>query len=681
LPILIRLKLRSSFLIIIVLVVLSFNSLILGENESEYTLLYTENIDDGGIIETFPVIDMNQNIHVFVHLRTSVEDKLIVLYNDGSKLIQSNLLEDVSVITFYDSFIYDDQLFVIFSAVNPLGTISFYEYSWSPSSNKTIPIVSIASSVLPYINYFKVTIDNGTTHLFFNKFYGDKNEFMNITHYYGSSGSFKKEYFSITNPYYRVGLDFVVNNGTIYYFYQKWEDEYNKGEFTGDFGFGILDNQTFYPQVTKIFSKKIVGKVGKFDAEKGINDKIFTFAFFEQKKMYYGWFNGTHVLNMTQNLLTQDNYYDFSLNTENDTEQMFLITRPEGFDYVSVFRGTYNNLTLLWEFQPITTLEKISPYGYSFTLFDSSYLLLYNSTVSTKEIPHPIGLQYKNETAVSLILVTNLPISPIEPIIDNGLQLYNPITYFIKNNIPIVIALSVLLLIVIALLTVLWIRKAKTIKAFLYDTSEVGEHKKFILFFLNINRYISNFFSTVKTIGFSNKKRTLITLVGFIITGYLLASAIIISQSEQSSLVKSYYNANNIISDGKASVSLVTNIVRINEGSATIAKNYDALAKSQISSIISDLTLSKYITSIESVYYSFVRAQHPTVDYNKEVKISAFPDDSEPYLSSVITEGRAPQADNEILIQGSLFRDFDLTLNDNITIVLSQKLMKFKIIK
>ncbi|MHA1417322.1 MAG: hypothetical protein ACTSRR_13850 [Candidatus Heimdallarchaeaceae archaeon] len=127
-PILIRLKLRSSFLIIIVLVVLSFNSLILGENESEYTLLYTENIDDGGIIETFPVIDMNQNIHVFVHLRTSVEDKLIVLYNDGSKLIQSNLLEDVSVITFYDSFIYDDQLFVIFSAVNPLGTISFYEY-------------------------------------------------------------------------------------------------------------------------------------------------------------------------------------------------------------------------------------------------------------------------------------------------------------------------------------------------------------------------------------------------------------------------------------------------------------------------------------------------------------------------------------------------------------------------
>ncbi|UJG43832.1 MAG: hypothetical protein K9W46_01280 [Candidatus Heimdallarchaeum endolithica] len=666
-------KIRSSFILIIILVSISLNSYILAENEKEYTLLYTENIKDGGILETFPVMDMEQNIHVFVHLRTSVDDKLVVLYSDGSKLIQANLLEDVSLITFYDSFIYNDNLFVIFSAVNPLGTISFYEYSWSPSSNRTIPIVSIASSILPYINYFKVVIDNGTTHLFFNRYYGDDNRFMNITHYYGREGSFKKEYFSISNPYYRVGLDFVVNNGTIYYFYQKWEDSYNKGEFKGDFGFGILDNKTFYPLIVKKFSNDVVGEVGKFDAEKGSNDKIFTFAFFEKKRMFYGWFNGTHVTNTTQSILTQDNYYDFSLNTENNTEQMILITKSEGMDYVSIFRGKYNNLTLLWEFQPVTTSEKISPYSYSFTLFDSSYLLLYNSTICTKQIPHPIGLQYKNETAISLILVTNIQIASIEPIIDNGLQLYNPFTYFVKNNIPIVIAICVLIVIIFALLAILWIRKAKAIKSFFYDTSEVGEHKKFILFFLNINRYLYNFFSTVKTIGFSNKKRTLITLAGFIITGYLLGSAIIISQSEQSSLVKSYYSANNIISDGKASVSLVTNIVKINEGSVTVAENYDSLAKSQIRSIISDLTISKYITSIESAYYSFVRAQHPTVDYNKEVKISSLPDDSEAYLSSVITEGRIPQSDNEILIKGSLFRDFELSLNSNISVILSQK--------
>ncbi|MHA1399833.1 MAG: ABC transporter permease [Candidatus Heimdallarchaeaceae archaeon] len=636
---------------------------------SESVILYTENLEDGGILSSMPVLDEDNRLHTFVHLRTTKEDKLIHLYTDGEKLVRSTLFSDISDVHFYTNFIFEDSLYVIFSVVNPLGTFSIYEYKWNSEYNQSRPIVTIASNILPYISYFKVVFYNGSLHVFYNRYYGDVNQFMNITHYWGLT-DYQKEQFSISNPYYREGLDFVVHNDTIWYIYQLWETLYTAGDFKGNFGIGKLDNGTFYPVITKKMAGEIVGSVGKFEAEVG-TDSVLNFVFFEPKKMFYGSFNGTHITNTTQNLNFQYNYYDFTIKKSDGIQQLMLVTKSSTENYVSLFLGTYNKDNLIWEFIPITSENKIVTYGYSYCFRNDTYVILYNATVSTSSLDRPVGLQYRAEEAIGLFYITNIELPTIKPYIDDGLELYNPLIDFVINNVVLLIILGIVLLVLVIIASIIWARKAHKFKAFLFNTEEVGKHSKLVLFFLNIWRFIINTASVVKTLGFTNKKRTLITLGGFIITGYLLGSAIIISQSEQSSMVKSFYKANTMLSDGTVTAKLSTTFINLQDSPADISPYYDHNAQSMLYSLISDYTISKYYTGINSAYYTFVRTQHPTVNYEHQVKLCSLPDDADSYLSAIITNGTIPVAEDEIILRGPLMRNYGLEINDTLTVILS----------
>ncbi len=659
----------------ILVIIAVFSSSYVGvSTQNEAPVIFLPVVDNGGVITSHPVI-INNDLHVFAYIKTKKTDEFVHIYSSNNEFVEQEIISDISDIEFLNDFIYNDTIYLIFKAVNNVGTLSIYVLKWHNGDTKLFPIITLAASVLYYTNYFKVIIYNNTINLFYNRYYGDNNQNMKIIHYYGLD-TFKSEEFAVTNAFYRAALGFVIHNDTIWYIYQKWTNSHNAGKFGGNFGAGILTNNTFYnnPNATKTLSPEVVGEVSDLKVVEGgvYNDSIFTFVFFEQKRMFYGSFNGSTYINTTQTLNTQNNFYNFDLKQINGKLRLLLVTKGDA-NYVSMFNGIFDEKASSWKFSPVITNYRVTPTGYSYVYSDSSFVVLYNSTVSTETIPHSSMLKYRDSSAIALYYVTDLSLHANSPIISSELALYNPIREFFISNIIILIIAALVLITTIIILLIIWKRKKSNLKKFLYDTEQVGSHAKPVLIILNIWRYLINYLSIVKNLGFTNKKRTIVTLTGFVITGYLLASAIIISQSEQSAMVKSFYRAHTIISDNEVTAQLSTTIINSISQPSGFPVNYDQLVKSELYSAISGFTIEKYVSRIDSAYYTPMYAQHPTVNFKQEIKVCAVPDDSYSYLSSIITNGSVPQNNYDVLVRGDIFRKFGLNINGNLTIYLRSK--------
>ncbi|MHA2308330.1 MAG: hypothetical protein ACXABJ_03550, partial [Candidatus Heimdallarchaeaceae archaeon] len=238
-----------------------------------------------------------------------------------------------------------------------------------------------------------------------------------------------------------------------------------------------------------------------------------------------------------------------------------------------------------------------------------------------------------------------------------NLNVFNPIQEFFQTKWYILVIIGGILALTVTIFTILYRRRRKEIKAFLSD-KQVGDFNRFILFFLNIWRLLSNTFSLIFSIWFSNKKRSVITLAGFLITGYLLSSAIIIAQSEESAMVKAFDRTYPLISDKTISVKLDSTFKTAPDA------NYDADAKEEILELYEDYEFRKYIVGIESSYYTGVKvgtAPSPRL-------LVALPDDSDEFLFSTLLEGRNPVNANEVIVNLRTARFFKLEVNDTFEI-------------
>ncbi|MHA2358435.1 MAG: hypothetical protein ACXABK_06685, partial [Candidatus Heimdallarchaeaceae archaeon] len=390
--------------------------------------------------------------------------------------------------------------------------------------------------------------------------------------------------------------------------------------------------------------------------------EILSFVFINPYTLFWGSFNGTRILQSSQQIFYSDPVnIDYAISGPDKT--ILISDYQDGSDVVNLYQGIFQGNQ--WTFSPIQSENNVQANFYSTYIEGENYIILYNTTVDTAQYSQGIGVSFREEEATALIIITNIAFSYNTYI--EGLTAFNPIVEFFQTKWWILlIAVGVIAFITVAFV-IIWRSKKKSIATFLTD-KQVGEHSAFVLFFLNIGRLIGNAFSLVFSIWLSNKKRTLLTLAGFVITGYLLSSAIIIAQSEESAMIKAFDRSFPLLSDKKVSANVVTTFQNAPGENVSIPDNYHNVAITEVLDIYNGKVFDKYITGAESSYWTSLLvygSSYPRV-------FTALPDDSDEFVSGTLYEGRVPINSSEVVINELIASRFDLEVNDTITLLATE---------
>ncbi len=625
-------------------------------------LLYMTNYStDGGLIESIPLRDSAGNLHTFLHLRTLDGEKLVHLYYvDGEQNI-SVIEESARGVQIRCTY----QIGIVYSKITEGGEMIFYFYTWNVLRAMQDEVVRIPRlEVFNNIFNFRVFYAQGKIHIFHDYLYGLFGMMMNITHYSGVpitfyGNEFERESFFIPSSSWKQILDFTIDgNDNIWYLFRFTPLGY-------EFGVGIaqLANGSIFFKTNRTFSN-VLYPVENFKAQPATGVENTSFVFATPQTFFWGSFNGSRITENSQTIF-YSNPVDLSYISENNEQTVLISDLVEDSTNVNLYVGTFEENH--WVFSGIQSEYPISQGYFSNYLKNSDFILIYNSTVEPSK-HSKIGVSYREKQANAVFIITSYSF-PVSGYVE-GLSTYSPFVEFFRTKWYIPVSVFGALLALIALSIIIWKTRGESIKKFLGD-KRVGEYKAFVLVFVNIGRFFSNAFSTVFTIWFSNKRRSLLTLTGFIITGYLLSSAIIIAQSEESTMIKAYERAFSLSDDGIVSAQVTTTFISPPGDSLNISSDYASLAKQEIVDLFDGTILGNYITGIESCYIvsASVLSQFNTT-YNFR-HITALPDDSDPFIETILSEGRVPQSAGEVCISKSIGNTLNIELNGKITVIAS----------
>jgi len=660
------LKDKTWYLFLITLLVLApiFTFSTAADNEE---ILYMTGFEDGGgIEESYPVVDMNGDLHAFMHIVTADIDRLVHLYYINGEPTFEVILEDAIGLEIRTTYSTDINLGVVYSIHTLLGDLIFYNYNWMPNNVLNTEIYSITQHDLFYITYFDVEYADGYIHIFHNKYDDDIMSTVNMTHYYGFLHLWRIEKFIITIPslYQNVVETIVDRNGDMWYLY----------EYTDPYGIGIGSLNSTMGMMIPVDEQSFSGV--SFDVEKVVavaeDINLLSFMFLNPYRMFWGTFDGINIQEHSQ-AFSYSNPSDFDYKVEGETKTLILADAQKSTNFVNLYYASMPSDT--WLFNPIPVSNHITEGFFSTFIYGENYVLLYNTTVNPSEYCPTIGVQYIEEQAISLFTVSSENFNTSVYI--ENLTSFNPWVDFFTTQWYILVTIGVVLALLITLLVIYIRRNKDKLSAFLTDT-QVGEHSKFVLFFRNVGRYLRNVTNTIVTIWTSNKKRTILTLVGFIITGYLLSSAIIIAQSEESAMINAYYNTHSMLTDTDVSARVVTSFVSNGIDNFTIEDDYVNTAKQEIVDIYGGMNVQKYVDHVISVYYTTTYVYYQISDtkfYEREYEFVGLPDDSGEFIQTLLYEGRVPENKNEVVISYRLAKDIssyqEVQINDTMMVVAS----------
>ncbi|NPD88160.1 MAG: hypothetical protein HGN29_05535 [Asgard group archaeon] len=649
------LKKKLGYLLLLTIFALSFTSKISIAQSSENLLYMTDLTEDGGFSQSESIIDGAGNLHTFFVAKSSLGERLMHLYYIEEEVHLEVVRQNAHSLNLWYSYNTSATVGIVFSIISSSGENVFYHYHWDPIEDGVEFILSIPREY--YINvdvFIKVCFVDWVVHVFYTLIWGEMGGNKNITHYYGyyeddfNSESFVLPYYDPLFQYARDVVDVIVDESQeIWYLYQRKEPVYGIGIYKIEAdSFVFYDFEVFsevYNPVDKI--------VTSLDDDPSVN---FTLVFTNPSSIHWGTFDGSELSEHYQTTFYA-NPIDIILEIEEGRTSVIITDFSETTNTVNFYHGTLQNSQ--FTFRTIESSEPIPVNHFSVSISGNDYVILFNKTVDTSKYKPETesSLRYREKQAIALFILSSHDFQ-ISAYIEN-LELYNPIQEFFQTKWYILVIIGGVLTLFVTIFIILYRRRRIEIKAFLTD-KQVGDFNRFVLFFLNIWRLISNSFNLVFSIWFSHKKRSIITLAGFLITGYLLSSAIIIAQSEESAMVKAFDRTYPLDGDSTISIKLDTSFA-----TAPVA-TYDSDAKEEILDLYDDYEFRKYIEGIESSYYTGIKVG---IAYSPRLLV-ALPDDSDEFIFSTLYEGRTPINANEIIMNDRTAEFYHLELNDTITI-------------
>ena len=652
------LKKKELLLVLLVLILIPNLFSTAQATENEDIIYLTDVVINGGILESVPLIDRDGNLHTFLHVKNSQGNSLLHLYYlDGETHFE--IIEEFAIgVKIQYSYSSDINLGVVYSVDDALGARYFYHYTWSEFNQQTNEIFWISGEDISgnYVSFFKFQFIDRILHAFHNMWDHDDMIYMDI-HYYRGFFTYDYEVFMIDAPVSGATnvMDITLDETERIWYVHRLDQP------TFGIGTAILDNSTMYPQQTRTFSD-VIYPVDKIDIKENSNGLSYVFT--NPSVLFWGMINSTHI---TENTITSfyenpvgSYYFDDGLN------RAVIVAELVDNDYVNLYFYRYVNEQ--WTFSPINSLYHITEGFFSVYLTQTDYVVLYNTTVSTKDYKPGLSLKYKEEEAIGLLVLTTLSLDYTTYV--DGLTIYNPIKeFFTEQWYFFLIAIAG-----VALLGVLiWLfirRRGAEIGSILTD-EQVGHHSKTVLILMNIWRIVSNAFSTVSTIWFSNKKRSILTLAGFIITGYLLSSAVIIAQSEESAMIKAYDRSFPLFSDKTPSVSLQTYLQSTINGTSNVSASYGTNAEQEILNLYDGLEIEKYISGIQSSFWTNTKVYAPGYFTYLPYQFVSLPDTCDEFISTMLIEGRSPINNTEVVIAEQLASRIEVGVNGTLSLIAS----------
>ncbi|MHA1199759.1 MAG: hypothetical protein ACTSQF_10565, partial [Candidatus Heimdallarchaeaceae archaeon] len=571
--------------------------------ENEDLLYLTDIVSEGGVLESEVVLDGDGNLHAFLIVKNSNGTRLIHLYYIEGEANFDVLEGFAQGMHLYYSYADGTKVGLVYSYETELGSRVFRVYEKQDSFENDILIFQLTGELVTwYVTFYKFFYKDGMIQAFHNIYWGGMNQNMNITHYWGPpGGTIFTESFYIADPSTRTAIDVVLDEtSNLWYVYELNQDDYGVG-------IGELDDlsYTLIPVATRTFSE-VFYEVPKFMATScDPADGLLSFVFVNPYKLYWGYFDGISMTEEVQSTFYEDPI-DFEFNIDATATTVLVIDLVDD-NIVNLYRYTLTGIT--WGVQSVQSDEKVLEDQYAISLTGVNFVTLFSTRIITKPYGPDAPFAFREKTGLALFVVTDLILET--EIVIESLEIYNPIVdFFITKWWVLVIIVGVLAILGIILWVVLRRRK-KEINAFLTDT-QVGENRsKFALFLLNIGRLIRNGFSTIFTIWLSNKKRSILTLAGFIITGYLLSSAVIIAQSEESAMIKAFDRSFPLIADGEISARLETSFITGNF--SLITPSYGTDAVDEILDLYHGKTVDNYIEGVAAGYKTILKVYKPSL--------------------------------------------------------------------
>ncbi len=646
------------FYIFLVLVLLPSSLSTAQTTETEELIYLTNIIDNGGILESVPLIDNEGNLHAFVHVRNSEKDSLIHLSFLDGEIEMETIEEQASGLTIHYAYTSDINLGLVYSIEDNLGSLTFYHFIAGKFLHNTYEFFWISGSDYTgeYVTYFEFQFIDGILHGFHNMWDHIDKVNMTMYHYYGFL-SFDSESFELDYPvpFVTDTMDITLDEtGQIWYIHRLDQSAFGIGTY-------ILDNNTMYIQQDRTFSN-VLSPVEKIDVRANANGLSYVFT--NPLSLYWGSINSTTIEENKITTFFDDPIDSFYFN--NGLAQSVIIADQVDDDYVNLY--FYQYVSGNWKFSSINSLYQITEESFSIFLTAIDYIVLYNFEISTEDFKPGPSQKYREEEASGLFILTSLSFD-LETYAD-GLTAYNVIKeFFTKKWYFLLIAIIG----VVLLGVIIWLylrRRGGDIKEFLTD-EQVGQHPKIILVLLNIWRRISNGFSTVTTIWFSNKKRSILTLAGFVITGYLLCSAIIIAQSEESAMIKAYDRAFPLFSDKLPSAQLETSFQSSFVGGLNVSSSYGTDAEQAILNLYDGLVIEKYLSGVQTSYWTNTKIYSPSYPVYLSYHFVSLPDSCDDFIDSMLVEGRTPINDSEVILEQRLADLTHTSVNDTLSIVAS----------
>jgi hypothetical protein len=625
------------------------------DSENEELLYLTDIISSGGILESVPIVDSDGNLHTFIHVRNSEKDSLIHLTYEDGEILYRVVEEDATGLTIHYSYASPINIGLVYSIDGGTGSKTFYHFITGEFAHHSYEIFWISGGDLigGYVTFFDFQFINGYLHAFHNMW--DHGDMVNMTiyHYRG--------YMSFDSQLYEIepalsGLEDVMDIA-VDVLDQVWYIHRLDQQFFG-IGAAILDNMTMYPQTTRTFSN-VLFPVDKIDVETTSNGLsfIFTNPFY----LYWGEINSSHITEYTTPAFFENPIASFYF--DNGLLKSLIVVELNENEFIDLY---YYKFDGQWRFSSISSENQMEADSFSIFLSSTDYVVFYDTTISTNDYRPGPSQKYREDEAFGLFIITSLTLD--HDLYVEGLTAYNVIKEFFTKQ----WYLFLIAVLGAALLGVLiWQfikRRGAEIKAFLTD-DQVGKHSKFVLVFLNIWRRISNAFSTITTIWFSNKKRSILTLAGFVITGYLLSSAIIIAQSEESAMIKAYDRSFPLFADKSPSVQLETSLQSSVVGGLNVSPSYGTDAEQEVLDLYDGLVIQKYITGVQATYYVNTKIYNPLHPVYSTYHFVSLPDTSDDFMNTMLMEGRLPTNESEVILADQLAYLTQLGVNDTMSIV------------
>ena len=668
---------RMSIVLLVILLFLfsihfSLNISALSDAVTDDPLVLIKMTNEVSYIETEMIIDKNNEIHHFVRL--SYYNGTFVLFHvveDSLIIIDKNFFSTGLFEAHYNN----EGVYLFYSYASPVGGSVIKMYSWSEVQSS----LRILLTTQEYFERANIIIMDDSFNFLYSTYHNETHSTIIHVEFNGNGNLIQFKYFYVPFSYYDI-VSFVMLDGQLFSLnvYQYYNDINQTNIFqiiiVGYTEYGYYNSSIINTNLNWAETKLVVGKDDLFhlsvltygdfySANFGVNETIdFSSFLFTTINYYYGSYDVFSYINKTFYVFSSTSRF-FYIEKNSFDNQYSIIPK---FIVVTAHNQSLSVNTLILE-GGVNSYEHYATEAYIFE--NASYIFSYTSLLSKKETANYYVI---GKSIIALKLCSDLILSILKAPLLFNLNSLSPIAFFFTRYwIAFVVPISVLGL-TYGIFYKRINRGLSKLKLFLLRPI-TDDTKKVKLVLVNLWLFIQNAFTLILTLWKSNKRRLIISLLGFTILATIVITSTTLFDSKRSYLVFDFISNFDVNNNNEESIYFEIPIDRYSTfPSGIINPNITQFALNEIEHVIQTRTVlfstitPSYQYSLSSQLIGFNLSIYHL--HTRTLGYIGYSNNYSTVIESFLQEGSLPNMINETVISTQLATERDIDIGDEITI-------------